>query len=89
MLVDFLLSRPFQEDIPLHMFVFPANEEARLPEVFVEHSQIPANPATMPPEEIARNREAWIQAWTEVGPTLERMPAAAMICFAPPPALCP
>ncbi len=66
LLVDFLLSRPFQEDIPLHMFVFPANEEARLPEVFVEHSQIPANPATIPPEEIARNREAWIQAWTEV-----------------------
>ncbi len=65
LLVDFLLSRQFQEDIPLHMFVFPANEKAELPEVFLEHSQIPENPATIPPQEIAENREAWVQAWTE------------------------
>ena len=64
MLVDFLLSRQFQEDVPLHMFVFPANERAELPEVFLKHSQIPDNPATMSPEEIAQNREAWIQDWT-------------------------
>jgi thiamine transport system substrate-binding protein len=64
MLVDFLLSRQFQEDVPLHMFVYPANEKAELPEVFVNHSQIPDNPATMSPEEISQNREAWIQAWT-------------------------
>jgi thiamine transport system substrate-binding protein len=65
LLVDFLLSRPFQEDIPLHMFVFPANEEAELPAVFLEHSQVPENPATLSPEEIATNREMWVQAWTE------------------------
>ncbi len=64
-LVDFLLSRQFQEDIPLHMFVFPANEEAELPQVFIDHSQIPQNPATLSPDEIAANRETWIQAWTE------------------------
>ncbi len=64
MLIDFLLSRQFQEDVPLHMFVYPANEKAELPEVFVKHSQIPDNPATMSPEEISQNREAWIQAWT-------------------------
>jgi thiamine transport system substrate-binding protein len=64
-LVDFLLSRPFQEDIPLHMFVYPANKDAQLPDVFLEHSQIPDNPASIPPEEIAANREAWVQAWTE------------------------
>lgn len=65
LLVDFLLSRQFQEDIPLHMFVFPANEKAELPPVFLEHSQIPQNPATIAPEEIAANREEWVQAWTE------------------------
>lgn len=66
LLMDFLLSRQFQEDIPLHMFVFPANETAELPEVFMKHSQIPANPATVSPEEIAANREAWVQTWTEI-----------------------
>ena len=66
MLVDFLLSRQFQEDVPLHMFVFPANEKAELPEVFLKYSQIPVNPATMSPDEIAQNRETWIQEWTAV-----------------------
>ncbi len=64
-LVDFLLSRPFQEDIPLHMFVFPANEEASLPQVFIEHSVVPENPATIVPQDIAANRETWVRAWTE------------------------
>ncbi len=63
-LVDFMLSTTFQEDIPLHMFVFPANETAVLPDVFVQHSQIPQNPATIPPDEIIGNREKWVEDWT-------------------------
>ncbi|MGH2537192.1 MAG: thiamine ABC transporter substrate-binding protein [Candidatus Promineifilaceae bacterium] len=64
-LIDFLLSRPFQEDIPLNMFVFPASEEADLPEVFLEWTEVPQQPATLPPEEIDAKREAWIRAWTD------------------------
>lgn len=65
-LVDFMLSPTFQEDIPLHMFVFPANDTAVLPEVFATYAEIPANPATLAPDDIAANREAWISAWTDV-----------------------
>ncbi|NJN54570.1 MAG: thiamine ABC transporter substrate-binding protein [Anaerolineae bacterium] len=64
--VDFMLSQPFQEDIPLNMFVFPANENATLPPAFVEWAQIPEQPATLSPAEIDANRESWIEAWTEV-----------------------
>jgi thiamine transport system substrate-binding protein len=64
-LIDFLLSQEFQEDIPLNMFVFPVNQQAALPEVFVEYAELAPNPATLPPEEIAAKREAWINAWTE------------------------
>lgn len=64
-LVDFLLSEQFQEDIPLNMFVFPANQNAALPDVFEQYAQLSPNPATLPPDEIAANREAWINAWTE------------------------
>ena len=60
-----MLSVPLQEDIPLKMFVYPANETAALPDVFVQHSRTPAAPLQMAPERIAANREAWIQAWTE------------------------
>jgi len=65
-LVDFLLSEPFQEDIPLRMFVFPANENAQLPAAFVEHIQAPDVTATVDPQLIEENREAWIEAWTDV-----------------------
>lgn len=63
--LDFMLSEPFQEDMPLQMFVFPVNEHAELPEEFVQFAQIPEQPAGLDPALIAENREAWIAAWTE------------------------
>ncbi len=65
-LVDFMLSRPFQEDMPLNMFVYPANENAELPAAFVEWTQMAEETAVLPPETIDANREQWIEAWTEV-----------------------
>ncbi len=61
--VDFMLSRRFQEDIPLNMFVFPANETAVLPEEFTEFIQIPDQPALLPADQISANREKWIEGW--------------------------
>lgn len=63
--IDFMLSVPFQEDIPLQMFVFPVNPDASLPEAFVAHVHIPEQPASLPPELIDANREIWINAWLE------------------------
>ena len=64
-LVDFILSTTFQEDIPLQMFVFPANQKAKLPEVFVRHAAIAQQPATVELSAIEANREKWIEAWTD------------------------
>ncbi len=64
--VDFMLSSDFQEDIPLQMFVFPVIEDARLDEVFEKFLAVPENPAVVSPEDIAENRERWIEEWTEV-----------------------
>jgi thiamine transport system substrate-binding protein len=63
--IDFMLSTDFQEDIPLQMFVFPVNENAALDEIFENHLAIAENPAYVSPDSIAKNRETWIQAWTE------------------------
>jgi len=63
--VDFMLSKTFQEDIPLHMFVFPANDTAGLPDVFARFAVIPDSPVNISPTAIEANREAWIDAWTE------------------------
>ncbi|RLC60636.1 MAG: thiamine ABC transporter substrate-binding protein [Chloroflexota bacterium] len=64
--VDFMLGTTFQEDIPLHMFMFPANQNAALPEVFAKFAVIPEHPAEVSYDAIEANREAWVEAWTEV-----------------------
>jgi thiamine transport system substrate-binding protein len=65
-LIDFLLSPTVQNDIPLNMFVYPANGEAILPEVFVEFTAFPNDPVVMDPSVINENRERWIQEWTAI-----------------------
>ncbi|MBW1635246.1 MAG: thiamine ABC transporter substrate-binding protein [Deltaproteobacteria bacterium] len=64
-LVDFMLGTTFQEDIPLQMFVFPSNEKARLPDVFTRHAAVAEKPANVAPAAIEKNRNAWLEAWTD------------------------
>jgi len=63
--IDFALDVTFQEDLPLQMFVYPVNENAELPDVFVEHSVVPEVSASVDYADIEANREDWIRAWTE------------------------
>jgi thiamine transport system substrate-binding protein len=64
--VDFMLSKTFQQDMPLNMFVYPVNPAAALPQVFTENAVIPETTAELAPGLISTSREIWIQAWTEV-----------------------
>lgn len=63
--VDFMLDKPFQEDLPMQMFVYPVNSTAALPVEFTRFAATADSPATLKPEDIAANREAWINAWTD------------------------
>jgi thiamine transport system substrate-binding protein len=63
--VDFMLSVPFQEDMPLQMLMYPVNTQAMLPDAFMQYAQIAQEPARLTPDEIAKNRDAWIKAWTQ------------------------
>lgn len=64
--IDFMLSTQFQEDMPLQMFVFPVNPQAKLPEAFQKYVQIPAQPASLDAALISANRDGWIQKWSEI-----------------------
>jgi thiamine transport system substrate-binding protein len=64
--IDFMLAKPFQEDMPLQMFVFPVNPAASLPEAYIKNVQTPANPATLDPAIIAAGRDEWIKEWNAV-----------------------
>ena len=65
-LVDFMLSKEFQADIPLQMFVFPARGDVELPQEFTEHTVVPDDPVTMDPATIDANREQWIEQWDAI-----------------------
>lgn len=65
-LVDFMLSRRFQEDMPLQMFVFPVVRGAALPDAFTKYAAKVDHPLSIPAKEIDANRERWIDAWTKI-----------------------
>jgi thiamine transport system substrate-binding protein len=63
--VDFMLSEQFQADMPAQMFVYPVLPNVSLPDAFVKYSQKASQPARLSPDDIAANRDAWIQAWND------------------------
>ncbi|MEJ2446707.1 MAG: thiamine ABC transporter substrate-binding protein [Anaerolineales bacterium] len=63
--VDYMLSPAFQEDIPLNMYVFPVNRQAKLDETFQRYLDVPEVTADVTPAMIAEGRERWISDWTE------------------------
>lgn len=65
-LLDFLISKKFQEDMPLNMFVNPVAKDARLPELFTKFGATVDKPATVAPDTIAKNREQWVQSWSSL-----------------------
>ncbi len=64
-LVDFMLTKKFQADMPLQMFVFPAVTGTPLPKVFEDFAEVAPNPLSMTAERINANREQWIDQWTQ------------------------
>lgn len=65
-LIDFLVSREFQEDMPLNMFVYPVVKGASVPAEFTEYGPAAQDPETMAPEKIAANRDQWVKTWTSL-----------------------
>ena len=66
LLIDFLISEEFQTELPLNVFVFPANESAELDPIFVEWAVIPETSRTLDPADITANRSDWIDTWTDI-----------------------
>lgn len=62
-LVDYLSGPTFQADLPLTLFVNPANTTVELPQVFTDFAATPDSPLTMDPAAIERNRTTWLEAW--------------------------
>ncbi|MEV7416732.1 thiamine ABC transporter substrate-binding protein [Streptomyces sp. NPDC089919] len=65
-LIDFLVSKKFQEDMPLQMFVNPVVKDAKLPALFTKHGVVIDKPWNVAPDAIAKNREQWVKAWSSL-----------------------
>jgi thiamine transport system substrate-binding protein len=64
--LDFLLTKEFQDDMPLNMFVYPVREGAQVPEEFVKFGPQAEDPQTMAPDRIADHRDQWVKSWTSL-----------------------
>jgi thiamine transport system substrate-binding protein len=64
--IDFLISKKFQEDMPLNMFVNPVTEDAKLPAVYTDNMPAVEHPGTMAPAKIAEHRDDWVKSWTSL-----------------------
>jgi thiamine transport system substrate-binding protein len=62
--IDFMLSVPYQQDLPLNQFMYPINPQAKLPEAIMKWSAVAQEPANLSSAVIAQNRERWIEEWT-------------------------
>lgn len=65
-LIDFMLTDDFQAALPLNVFVFPANSDVELDQTFQDYAVIPETSRELDPANIDANREAWIDAWSDV-----------------------
>lgn len=65
-LLDFLLGKQFQESMPLSLFVFPVNQDAVLPEMFQKFAVRATDPYEIPADEIAENRDRWLDEWRAI-----------------------
>ncbi|HEY9151638.1 MAG TPA: thiamine ABC transporter substrate-binding protein [Anaerolineales bacterium] len=62
--VDFMLGASFQADVPGQMAVYPVASNISLPDAFTKFAPIPSQPAALNSDDMAKNRDAWVQAWT-------------------------
>ena len=65
-LISYLQDVPFQESMPLSLFVFPVNKKATLPDLFTKFAVAPKNPLSLEPADIEKNRDSWLSAWREI-----------------------
>ncbi|MET9146369.1 thiamine ABC transporter substrate binding subunit [Streptomyces sp. NPDC057197] len=64
--LDFLLSKEFQQDMPLNMFVYPVRAGAAVPADFTTYGPQAKDPRTMAPDRIAANRDQWVKTWSSL-----------------------
>jgi thiamine transport system substrate-binding protein len=64
--ISFMQQRSFQEALPDHMYVYPVDDRVALPPAWSAYAKTAPKPFTVPPAEIAKNRDAWLREWSDL-----------------------
>ncbi|MDQ6524763.1 thiamine ABC transporter substrate-binding protein [Nocardioides sp. LHD-245] len=64
--IDWLLSPEVQAALPESMYVFPVDADAELPADWATFAPRPERTEEVAPAEIAAERQAWLEQWTEI-----------------------
>ena len=64
--VDFLVSKPVQQEIPGSMYMFPVDSAAQLPADWAAWAKVSPNPIPLSASEIENGRDGWLAQWTDV-----------------------
>jgi thiamine transport system substrate-binding protein len=64
--IDFMEQRAFQEALPENMYVYPVDDRASLPDSWARFAETADHPFTVPPDQIARHRDAWLREWSDL-----------------------
>jgi thiamine transport system substrate-binding protein len=65
-LVDFMLTREYQDGIPLANYVYPVVKGAKLPSVFVRFARQPKHVYSIGATTIGASRNTWLNQWTQI-----------------------
>ncbi|MGP7959477.1 thiamine ABC transporter substrate-binding protein [Sanguibacter sp. A247] len=63
--IDYLLSPELQKTLPDTAYMYPVDPGVALPDAFVAHGALAAEPIAVDPLVVARDRDAWIADWTD------------------------
>jgi thiamine transport system substrate-binding protein len=64
--ISFMQSRAFQQALPENMYVFPVDKTVPLPAQWAKFAPTPEHPYTVPPQQIAANRDRWLRSWNDI-----------------------
>jgi thiamine transport system substrate-binding protein len=65
-LVEYLAGPTFQALLPESLFVYPANQDVALPQSFLDYAPEITTSFSIPPDEIAKNRQSWTEQWSAI-----------------------
>lgn len=65
-LVTWMLSPEVQAALPDSMYVYPVRDDVELPATWADFAPRPSTTLSLPPEQIAAERETWIGEWRDL-----------------------